>query len=252
MTKIDQATMRPDDDVARWERLRKALKGHIQKKLATVIKKTHVAQEWAIEAHKKCLAKGEKLEELPHQYWKFADVFNEEKSHRFPPSRPEDHAIVLREGAPPSINCKVFALNKDEEEATKKFIAENLKLGYIEPSNSPWSSPWFFIKKKDGSLRPVQDYRTVNKWTVHDVFPIPRIEQILESLHGRTLFTALDIHWGYHNIQICPEDWWKAAFKTPFGLYQPKVMLFGLQNSPATFQRCMNRIFAKIINRYPG
>jgi hypothetical protein len=84
------------------------------------------------------------------------------------------------------------------------------------------------------------------------VYPIPRIEQILEALHGRTLFTALDIRWGYHNIQIRPEDRWKAAFKTPFGLYQPKVMLFGLQNSPATFQRCMNRVFAKIMNRHPG
>ena len=127
MTKIDQTMTRPSDDVAWWERLRKALKGHMQKKLAMVIKKTHVAQEWAIEAHKKRLAKGEKSEELPHQYRKFADVFDEEKSRRFPPSQPEDHAITLREGAPPSINCKVFALNKDEEEATKKFIAENLK-----------------------------------------------------------------------------------------------------------------------------
>jgi Reverse transcriptase (RNA-dependent DNA polymerase) len=196
----------------------------------------HVAQEWAIKAHKRHLAKGEKSEELPHQYQKFTDVFDEEKLHRFPPSQSEDHAIILREGAPPSINCKVFALNKDEEEATKKFIAENLKLGYIELSNSLWSSPWFFIKKKDGSLRPVQDYQTVNEWTVCNVFPIPHIKQILESLHGCTLFTALDIHWGYHNIWIHPKDRWKAAFKTPFGLYQPKVMLFGLQNSPATFQ----------------
>ena len=81
MTKIDQTTMRPSDNAAWWERLRKALKGHVQKKLATVIKKTYVAQEWAIEAHKKCLAKGEKLEELPHQYQKFADIFDKEKSH---------------------------------------------------------------------------------------------------------------------------------------------------------------------------
>ena len=86
MTKIDQTTTHPSNDVAWWERLRKALKGHVQNKLATVIKKTHVAQEWAIEAHKKCLVKGEKLEELPHQYQKFADIFDEEKSHRFPPS----------------------------------------------------------------------------------------------------------------------------------------------------------------------
>jgi hypothetical protein len=81
MTKIDQTMMHPSDNVAWWERLRKALKGHVQKKLATVIKKTHVAQEWAIKAHKRHLAKGEKSEELPHQYWKFADVFDKEKSH---------------------------------------------------------------------------------------------------------------------------------------------------------------------------
>jgi hypothetical protein len=83
VTKIDQATMHPSKGVTltQWERLREALKGHIWKKLATVIKKMHVAQEWAIEAHKKCLAKGEKAEGLPHQYWKFANVFDEEKSH---------------------------------------------------------------------------------------------------------------------------------------------------------------------------
>jgi Reverse transcriptase (RNA-dependent DNA polymerase) len=74
----------------------------------------------------------------------------------------------------------------------------------------------------------------------------------LESLHGCTLFTALDIHWGYHNIRIHPEDQLKAAFKIPFGLYQPKVMLFGLQNSLATFQRCKNHVFAKIMNHYLG
>jgi hypothetical protein len=109
MTKIDQTVMRPPDEVVQWERLRKALKGHVQKKLAMVIKKTHVAQEGAIEAHKKRLAKGEKPEKLPHQYRKFTNIFDKEKSHQFPPSRPKDHAIVLREGAPPSINCKVFA-----------------------------------------------------------------------------------------------------------------------------------------------
>jgi hypothetical protein len=105
--------------------------------------------------------------------------------------------------------------------ATADFIKENTALGYIEKTDSPWSSPWFFIKKKDGSLCPVQDYWEVNKWTVWDVYPIPRIEQILEALHGKELFTALDIWWGYNNIQIKEEDQWKAAFKTPEGLFKP-------------------------------
>jgi Reverse transcriptase (RNA-dependent DNA polymerase) len=107
------------------------------------------------------------------------------------------------------------------------------------------------VKKKDDNLRPVQDYREVNKWTIPDVYPLPRIETILEQLSGKQLFTTLNIRWGYNNIQIHPDDCWKATFKTPFGLYIPKVMLFGLWNAPATFQRCMNTIFHDLLNEYP-
>jgi hypothetical protein len=80
-----------------------------------------------------------------------------------------------------------------EHEATKRFLEENERLGYIEKTDSPWLLPWFFIKKKDGTLRPVQDYRKVNKWTVRDVYPIPRIEQILESLNRKELFTVFNV-----------------------------------------------------------
>ena len=87
---------------------------------------------------------------------------------------------------------------------------------------------------------------------MRDVYPIPRIEQILEELEGKTLFTALDIRWGYHNIRICEEDQWKVAFKTPYGLFKPKVMFFGLFNSPPTFQQFMDCIFAPLKQKYPG
>jgi RNase H-like domain found in reverse transcriptase/Reverse transcriptase (RNA-dependent DNA polymerase) len=87
---------------------------------------------------------------------------------------------------------------------------------------------------------------------VRDVYPIPRIEQILEALHGKELFTASDIRWGYNNIRIKEEDQWKAAFKTPEGLYKPRVMFFRLTNSPATFQCTMDRVFQKLCNKYPG
>jgi Reverse transcriptase (RNA-dependent DNA polymerase) len=128
-------------------------------------------------------------------------------------------------------------------------------LGFIERCDKeglPWLTPWFFTGKKDGGLRPLQDYRVVNSYTVHDVYPIPRIEQILEELEGKTLFTALDIRWEYHNIRICEEDQWKAAFKTPYGLFKPKVMFFRLSNSPPTFQWFMDRIFAPLKQKYPG
>jgi RNase H-like domain found in reverse transcriptase/Reverse transcriptase (RNA-dependent DNA polymerase) len=153
---------------------------------------------------------------------------------------------------PGMINCKTYPLTHAEIQATKEFIKENISLGYIEKTNSPWSSPWFFIKKKDGSLRLVQDYWEVNKWTVRDVYPIPRIKQILEALHGKELFMALDIWWGYNNIWIKEEDQWKAAFKMPEGLFKPRIMFFRLTNSPATFQRTMDRVFLKLHNKYPG
>jgi RNase H-like domain found in reverse transcriptase/Reverse transcriptase (RNA-dependent DNA polymerase) len=119
-------------------------------------------------------------------------------------------------------------------------------------TNSPYSSPFFFIKKKDGTLRPVQDYREINKWTIHDVYPIPQITHILEQLQGKMLFTALDICWGYNNIQIKPEDRHKAAFQTPYRLYQPNVMYFGLTNSLPTFQKTMDRLFRPLKDKYPG
>ena len=87
-------------------------------------------------------------------------------------------------------------MTKQELEATQKFLDDNLALGYIEECDnggSPWSTPFFYTGKKDGRLRLLQDYRAVNSWTIRDNYPIPRIEQILEGLEGKELFTALDI-----------------------------------------------------------
>jgi Reverse transcriptase (RNA-dependent DNA polymerase) len=208
-----------------------------------------VAQEWAIEAAKKRTPKDA---EVPKEYRRHAIVFSEEAAHQFPPSRPEDHAIQLKPDEPDMIKCKTYPLTKPEMEAAKKFLDENQVMGYIEPTNSPYLSPFFFIKKKDGTLRPVQDYREINKWTIRDVYPIPQITHILEQLQGKTLFTALDIRWGYNNIQIKPTDRHKVAFQTPYGLYQPNVMYFGLTNLPPTFQKMMDRLFCPLKDKYPG
>ena len=87
-------------------------------------------------------------------------------------------------------------------------------------------------------------------WTERDVYPMPRIEQILEQLHGKVLFTTLDIRDGYNNICVRPQDQWKLAFKLPEGTYAPQVMFFGMTNAPAVFQRTMDRIFAVLKNKY--
>jgi hypothetical protein len=93
------------------------------------------------------------------------------------------------------IKCKTYLLTRPEMEAAKKFLDKNQAMGYIELTNSPYLSPFFFIKKKDSSLRPVQNYCEINKWTIRDVYPIPQITHILEQLQGKMLFTAGGVCW---------------------------------------------------------
>ena len=109
------------------------------------------------------------------------------------------------------------------------------------------ASPFFFVKKKDGKLRPCQDYRYLNDWTIKNAYPLPLISEIMDKLKGAKYFSKFDVQWGYNNVQIQSGDEWKAAFKTNQGLYEPTVMFFGMCNSPATFQAMMDEIFKKEI-----
>ena len=95
---------------------------------------------------------------IPAEYQEFAKVFSKEESHQFPPSHTCDHDITLKPGAPDSINCKVYPMTQEEDAALDVWIDEQLEKGYISPSISPYASSFFFIKKKDGKLRPIQDY----------------------------------------------------------------------------------------------
>ena len=173
---------------------------------------------------------------LPEQYQRHARVFSEEGTKHFPPAQPDDMVIKLKLGAPDTINTKIYPLSRLEMEEWQAFVTKNKELGRITETDSPYATPVFFIYKKDGSFRLVQDYREINKHTVRDVYPMLRIEQILEQLHGKTIFTALDIRDGYNNIRIHPEDRWKLAFKGPDGAYEPSVMFFSMLNAPAVFQ----------------
>lgn len=130
-----------------------------------------------------------------------------------------------------------------EQEELKEFIKENLESGRIRPSKSPYAAPVFFIPKKDGSKRLVQDYRKLNTVTVKDKTPLPRIGEVIDKLRTAKYFNKLDIIWGYNNVRIKEGDEWKAAFLTNEGLFEPTVMFFGLCNSPGTFSRMMTSIF---------
>ena len=184
---------------------------------------------------------------IPAKYHHHLSVFSEEVSHRFLEPCIWDHAIKLKPGAPSSIPGKVYQLMQDKQKALLEFVQEQQAKGYICPSKSPYAAPFFFIKKKDSKLRPVQDYRHLNKWTIKNHYPLPLISKLIARIQNAKKFTKVDIRWGYNNVHIKEGDEHKAAFITNQGLFEPMVMFFGLTNSPATFQTMMNAIFAEEI-----
>ena len=127
------------------------------------------------------------------EYRRFASVFSDEESQRFPPSRPWDHAIELKPDAPSHLQCKVYPMTREEDKALDEFIDKQLLKGYIEPSKSPYASPFFFVKKKDRKLRPVQDYQALNSWTVKNQYPLPLIPVLIRDLGGAYMYSKLDI-----------------------------------------------------------
>ena len=184
---------------------------------------------------------------LPDYVKMFSQVFSEEGFAKLPNRKPWDHAIELTPGAQPK-GCKVYPLSIKEQAELDAFLTENLETGRIRQSKSPMASPVFFIKKKDGSLRLVQDYRMLNDMTVKNKYPLPLIPELVNQLRGAKYFTKLDVRWGFNNVRIKEDDEWKAAFRTNRGLFEPLVMFFGLTNSPATFQTMMNEIFVDMIS----
>ena len=145
---------------------------------------------------------------------------------------------------------KTYNLTPQEQIELDKFLKENLEKGYIQPSQSPMASPFFFVDKKDGKLWPCQDYWYLNEHTVKNAYPLPLISKLLDKLKGARFFTKLDVQWGYNNVRIRDGDQWKAAFKTNWGLFEPTVMFFSLCNSPATFQAMMDNIFEDMISEH--
>jgi len=151
---------------------------------------------------------------LPAYITKFQSVFTKEDFDILPEHRKWDHAIKLIPGAEPK-SSKVYPLSPLEQEELDAFLEENLCTGRIRPSKSPIAAPVFFIKKKDGSLRLVQDYCTLNAMTVKNRYPLPLISKLVSQLRRAKYFTKLDIRWGFNNMCIKPGDEWKAASLNP-------------------------------------
>jgi len=176
----------------------------------------------------------------------FEDVFSEEAYDQLPGQKQWDHAVELIPGAVTK-GCKVYPLSPAEQKAMDEFLVENLETGRICPSKSPMAAPCFFIKKKDGQLHLIQDYRSLNEIMVKNKYPLPLISELVDKLKGARYFTKLDVQWGYQNVRMKEGDEWKAAFRTNRRLFEPLVMMFGLTNAPATFQTMMNDIFGDLI-----
>jgi len=145
----------------------KALKEHGRPAEGQVlyIRKTTTSQKWAHQA--KDARTEETGRNIPREYQRHWRIFDETLAERYPPQRSEDLRIKLHEGVPKTINCKVYPLNRQETDILQAFLAEEERKGYIVPGNSPYTAPVFFVGKKDSKeLRPVMDYREINKWTV--------------------------------------------------------------------------------------
>jgi gag-polyprotein putative aspartyl protease len=188
-------------------------------------------------AEKTAIKEGEKtFEELvPREFRNFKDVFSKKASERLPTRKPYDHEIKLEEGKPLPYS-RVYAMAPKEREALQEYLDENLAKGYICKSKLQTASPVFFIKKKEGTLCLISDYRKLNAITVKDRYPLPLTQGLLDRFASARMFTTLDLRWGYNNIRIKEGDEHKAAFITEKGLFEPLVMGFGLCNAPATFQ----------------
>jgi len=138
--------------------------------------------------------------EVPAEYQQFAKVFSEEESKRYPPKRAWDHAIEFKKDAPDAVDCKVYPMNQIEDEAVQKFLNDELEKGYIRESKSPYASSFFFVRKKDGKMRPVQDYRKINAITIRNQYPLPLIADLIRDLSNAHIYTKLDVRWGYNNV----------------------------------------------------
>jgi hypothetical protein len=178
----------------------------------------------------------------------YRDVFPEEVPG-LPPRRDIDFSIELAPGAVP-VSRTPYRMSTPELVELKLQLKEMMDKGYIRPSVSPWGAPVLFVKKKDGTLRLCIDYRQLNKVTIKNKYPLPRIDDLFDQLGGASIFSKIDLRSGYHQVRIKGEDIHKTAFRTRYGHYEFVVVPFGLTNAPATFMCLMNNVLSKFLDKF--
>ncbi|GJT33893.1 putative reverse transcriptase domain-containing protein [Tanacetum coccineum] len=183
-------------------------------------------------------SKEKRLEDVP-TVREFLEVFPEDLPG-LPPIRKVEFQIDLVPGAAPVALAQYrLAPSKMDELSTQ--LQELSDKVFIRPSSSPWGAPVLFVKKKDGSFRMCIDYHELNKLTVKNRYPLPRINDLFDQLQGSSVYSKIDLRSGYHQLRVHDEDIQKKAFRTRYGHYEFQVMPFGLTNAPAVFMDLMNR-----------
>ncbi|KAJ0574579.1 putative nucleotidyltransferase, Ribonuclease H [Helianthus annuus] len=178
----------------------------------------------------------------------YPDVFPEDLPGLLP-EREVEFKIDLSQGAKPVAKAP-YRLAPTEMKELMTQLQELLDKGFIKPSVSPWGAPVLFVKKKDGSMRMCIDYRELNKLTVKNRYPLPRIDDLFDQLQGASWFSKIDLRSGYHQLRVREEDVLKTTFRTRYGHYKFLVMSFGLTNAPAAFMDLMNRVCRPMLDKY--
>jgi hypothetical protein len=188
-----------------------------------------------------------KLENIP-LVCDYPDVFTEVYSG-LPPDREIEFSIDLVPGTKP-IHKAPYRMAPAELKELKEQLQELIDRGFIRPSVSPWGAPVLFVKKKDGSMRLCIDYRELNRVTIRNKYPLPRIDDLFDQLKGASVFSKIDLRSGYHQLKVRKEDVQKTAMRTRYDHFEFVVMPFGLTNAPSVFMELMNRVFHKYLDLF--
>lgn len=180
---------------------------------------------------------------------KYKDVFPDDLPNKLPPVRHIEHSIDLVPGSTPP-SKQPYKMSPKELNELKKIIDDLLAHGFIKPAASPFGAPVLFVKKKDGTMRMCVDYRALNKITIANKYPLPRVDELFDRLQGAKYFSKIDLRSGYHQVRIADKDIDKTTFNTRYGSYSFKVLSFGLCNAPATFMNLMNSIMHEYLDKF--
>ena len=187
------------------------------------------------------------LDRLPEVYHDYPDLFRPSTAEKLAPRRIFDYTIDIKPDQQPPWG-PICPVSEKQLNALRTYLDDMLAQGKILQSKSPAGAPILFVPKPDGRLRLVVNYTGLNKVTIHNKYPIPMMAELKDRVKNAQIFTKLDLQDGFHLIRIWKRDESKTAFRTRYGLYEYKVMLFSMVNAPATFQTMMNKILREFLD----